>query len=63
MSSPSSGAGAGLSVALGAVRRVQPSRGHHRGAYTDWFNYDSNGQRAFERLRQVDGSNNVLAKP
>ena len=21
------------------------------GAYTDWFNYDSNGQRAFERLR------------
>ena len=32
------------------------------GAYTDWFNYDSNGQRAFERLRQVDGSGNVLAE-
>ena len=32
------------------------------GAYTDWFNYDSNGQRAFERLRQVDGSGSVLAE-
>jgi len=32
------------------------------GAYTDWFAYDSNGQRAFEHLRQVDGSNNVLAE-
>ncbi len=32
------------------------------GAYTDWFAYDSNGQRAYERLRPVDGSNNVLAE-
>ena len=32
------------------------------GAYTVGFAYDSNGQRAFEHLRQVDGSNNVLAQ-